>query len=102
MNSTYNVRVGRSREITGPYADREGKPMLEGGGTRLLWGQGRWKGPGHNAVFRDGSTDWLVYHSYDAEDSGAPKLRIEEMKWTAGGWPRATSMASEAQSATVR
>lgn len=90
--STYNVRVGRAGKITGPYVDRDGQPMLEGGGKRLLWGRERWKGPGHNAVYREKSADWLVYHSYDAEDRGTPKLRIEKMTWTADGWPEAPSM----------
>ena len=93
VNSTYNVRVGRSKAITGPYLDRDGVNMMDGGGTKLLWGAGRWRGPGHNAVFHAGNTDWLVYHAYDTEDRGAPKLRIERMRWTADGWPEAPSMA---------
>ena len=35
VNSTYNVRVGRSEHVEGPYVDRQGKQMLEGGGTEL-------------------------------------------------------------------
>lgn len=30
-DSTYNIRVGRARRVTGPYIDRTGKPMMEGG-----------------------------------------------------------------------
>lgn len=92
VRSTYNVRVGRSKEITGPYADKNGLPMLDGGGTRVLWGKGRWRGPGHNAVYQEKGADWLVYHSYDAEDFGASKLRIEKIKWSVDGWPGASSM----------
>jgi len=29
VNSTYNVVVGRSRKVTGPYVDKTGKPMTE-------------------------------------------------------------------------
>lgn len=94
VNSTYNVRVGRAKEITGPYVDREGAAMLDGGGTRVVWGEGRWRGPGHNAILHDGRTDWLVYHAYDAEDRGIPKLRIEKMRWSPDGWPQAPSMAA--------
>ncbi|MGW1804279.1 hypothetical protein [Streptomyces sp. NPDC002078] len=32
VNSTYKIRVGRSTSVTGPYTERTGKPMLEGGG----------------------------------------------------------------------
>jgi arabinan endo-1,5-alpha-L-arabinosidase len=92
VNSTYNVRVGRSKEITGPYMDRDGVVMLDGGGTRVVWGAGRWRGPGHNAVLHDGSAEWLVYHAYDAEDRGTPKLRIEKLHWSPDGWPEAPSM----------
>jgi arabinan endo-1,5-alpha-L-arabinosidase len=35
-NSTYNVVVGRASRVTGPYSDRAGKPMMEGGGTSVI------------------------------------------------------------------
>ncbi len=44
--SSYNIRVGRSADITGPYLDRNGVSMLGGGGTLLLQGGGNWRGPG--------------------------------------------------------
>lgn len=87
VDSTYNIRVGRSREVTGPYVDREGTPLLEGGGTLLLASQGRWRGPGHNAVFQDESGEKLVYHAYDAEFGGVPTLRIVPLVWDDEGWP---------------
>jgi arabinan endo-1,5-alpha-L-arabinosidase len=31
LESTYHVRVGRSKSITGPYVNREGVPMMQGG-----------------------------------------------------------------------
>lgn len=86
--STYNVRVGRASKITGPYVDRDGKPMLKGGGTLVRAGEERWRGPGHNAIYRENGTDWLVYHAYDAEDRGMAKLRIEQLQWDAEGWPQ--------------
>jgi arabinan endo-1,5-alpha-L-arabinosidase len=91
VESTYNIRVGRSAKITGPYVDREGKAMTEGGGTLVRSGSGRWRGPGHNAVYHENNRDWLVYHAYDADDNGVSKLRIEEMAWDAAGWPKMPS-----------
>lgn len=85
--STYNIRVGRSRRVTGPYVDRDGRPMNEGGGTPLIEGGTRWRGPGHPAVLRDAGRDLLVYHAYDAERRGMPTLRIRLFKWDAEGWP---------------
>lgn len=86
VNSTYNVRVGRSRNITGPYVDREGKSMMEDGGTPVLATSGRWIGPGHCGYLKDGRKEILVYHAYDAEDRGASKLRVGNLKWDKG-WP---------------
>ncbi len=44
--STYNIRVGRADRIEGPYLDRDGKDMLEGGGSLVLATTGRFIGPG--------------------------------------------------------
>ncbi|RYD25559.1 MAG: arabinan endo-1,5-alpha-L-arabinosidase, partial [Verrucomicrobiaceae bacterium] len=35
-NSTYEIRVGRSKKITGPYLDAEGRELSTGGGTVFL------------------------------------------------------------------
>jgi arabinan endo-1,5-alpha-L-arabinosidase len=91
VESNYNVRVGRSAQITGPYVDRDGKAMLEGGGTLLLSAYARWAGPGHNGIYQEGDTVWIVYHGYDTKQVGIPKLRIESLAWDAEGWPYAPS-----------
>ena len=31
VNSTYNIRVGRSKSVTGPFLDKDGKDMAQGG-----------------------------------------------------------------------
>lgn len=85
--STYHVRVGRSRRVTGPYVDRDGKPLLEGGGTLVIEGSGRWAGPGHCAVLQTKEGDRLVYHAYDSEWRGTPTLRINDLFWDVAGWP---------------
>ncbi|MEO6277300.1 arabinan endo-1,5-alpha-L-arabinosidase [Roseateles sp.] len=81
--STYNVRVGRARSVTGPYLDRDGKDMLDAGATPLLISGARWKGPGHQDVVGD----WLVHHAYDSERGGKPHLRFKRLSWTDDGWP---------------
>ena len=86
-DSTYNIRVGRARNVTGPYVDRSGKPMMEGGGTLVIAGTGRWAGPGHCSVLQDKDGDRLVYHAYDTEWHGVPTLRIASIRWDADGWP---------------
>jgi arabinan endo-1,5-alpha-L-arabinosidase len=46
VNSTYNIRVGRAKAAEGPYLDRDGKSLLDAGGTVVLAGEGRVVGPG--------------------------------------------------------
>jgi arabinan endo-1,5-alpha-L-arabinosidase len=88
--SSYNMRVGRSDSITGPYIDRGGKSLLEGGGTLIREGGARYKGPGHCSVLVEGDTCYLVYHAYDAQRAGMARLRIEPLQWSADGWPYVT------------
>ena len=88
--STYHVRVGRSRQVTGPYSDRSGRLMTEGGGTLVIEGGGRWAGPGHCAVLQTKGGDKLVYHAYDTEWRGTPTLRISDLYWDKEGWPTLT------------
>jgi arabinan endo-1,5-alpha-L-arabinosidase len=85
--STYKVSYGRSRAITGPYLDREGRPMLENGGSILISGGPRWKGPGGQSVIRNGDACVMVYHSYDTDNKGIPTLRISDLYWDADNWP---------------
>jgi arabinan endo-1,5-alpha-L-arabinosidase len=87
--STYQVMVGRSRLPAGPYVDAEDKPMLDGGGTLVLHGDERWRGPGHNGILTDGAKQWMVYHTYDMQHLTAQRiLQVRPLTWTADGWPR--------------
>ena len=61
--------------------------MLEGGGTLVLEGSGRYIGPGHNSILKDGDKDWLVYHFYDGDAKGVPTLGIRPLTWSDDGWP---------------
>ena len=84
--STYKMRVGRSEALIGPYLDKGGVPMTQGGGTLLLEGNADWHGVGHNAVCSFDGLDYLVFHGYDAKDKGRSKLRVEVLEWV-DGWP---------------
>ncbi len=87
LKSDYRIMVGRSRDVRGPYLDRDGKRMDHGGGTEVLHGSPRWAGPGHNSAYRFDGKDYLVFHAYDARDNGLPKLHVLPMRWDADGWP---------------
>lgn len=89
-DSTYSVRVGRSTTgPLGPYYDRDGVAMLNGGGTKILGSHGAIRGPGGQSVVHDPYTgqDLLVYHYYHRDLGGQPFLGINELVWE-NGWPR--------------
>jgi arabinan endo-1,5-alpha-L-arabinosidase len=85
--STYKIMVGRSKNLTGPYLDKAGAGLEQGGGTLVLQGDANWFGVGHNSVYTFDNTDYLVFHGYDAADKGRSKLRIATLGWDSQGWP---------------
>lgn len=89
VNSTYKLMVGRSRSINGPYLDRQGKSMLEGGGSVVLESNGPVRGPGHGGIFADRGKEYLIHHYYDARNRGIAAMQIREVVWTEDLWPTA-------------
>lgn len=86
-NSTYNVRVGRSKVVTGPYVDKDGKLLLNGGGTLIAKGDDEYYGKGHNSVYTFSGIDYLIMHAYSKRENGTPKLIVSTLKWDEAGWP---------------
>ena len=68
LKSNYRIVVGRSRSITGPYLDRDGRSLMDGGGTTVLASMSNQIGPGGQSV----AGGVLAYHYYDATAAGAP------------------------------
>lgn len=88
VHSTYRTMVGRSREVTGPYVDKTGKPLLDGGGSVLLVGNSRWVGPGGESLWMGPhGHDLIIYHAYDAK-TGRPSMQLSTVVWV-DGWPEA-------------
>jgi arabinan endo-1,5-alpha-L-arabinosidase len=90
VDSSYYTVVGRSQDVLGPYVDKSGKPMMEGGGTVVLAAAGndpRWVGTGHVGLVRDGVKDYIAYHAYDVDHGGRPTLRLAPVGWTEDEWP---------------
>ena len=88
VESSYNIRVGRSNSITGPYIDKDGINMVKGGGTVFLDAHGeilgdeRFVGPGHAGIYQhtDGK-EYFSHHFYDAksgDDSGDAPTTISK------------------------
>ena len=86
-DSTYKIMVGRSKDVRGPFLDKEGRSMANGGGTLLLGGNKDWPGRGGNSVYTFDGKDYLVFHAYEAADNGLQKLKIAEIEWDAAQWP---------------
>jgi arabinan endo-1,5-alpha-L-arabinosidase len=88
MNSTYQILIGRSKTIIGPYLDREGKDLAQGGGSPFLITAGEEIGPGHAGILSENGIDHLTYHYYGSRTNGVPTLGRRTLVWDAQGWPR--------------
>ncbi|KAH7101579.1 secreted arabinase [Auriculariales sp. MPI-PUGE-AT-0066] len=82
-SSTYNIRVGRSTSVSGPYVDVNGVALTSGGGTLVLGSHGSITGPGGQDVYQDSDGPILVYHYYNSQGSF---LGINKLNFTSG-WP---------------
>jgi arabinan endo-1,5-alpha-L-arabinosidase len=98
VNSTYNIRMGRSTSVTGPYLDQNGVNMVDNGGTLFQEATGKFTGPGHVGILSQGGSQWWSYHYYDANAwapqygaYGAPDLALVPLSWTSDNWPAFTN-----------
>ena len=88
VDSTYEIRVGRSRKITGPYLNAAGVDLSTGGGTLFLKTEGDRIGPGHPAFIGEKGATRMFYHYYDRQRAGLPTIGDLTLSWTDDGWPR--------------
>ena len=88
-NSSYNIRVGRSRTPTGPYLDHMGVPLLKGGGKLVVAGRDRVFGPGHFGLIDlgDGMQKFSMHYEADMDRSARSVLGIQPLLWK-DGWPQ--------------
>jgi len=91
LQSTYNIRVGRSTGITGPFLDRNNVNMLSSGGTLFLQTTGKFIAPGQVGIINENGTYYFGYHYLDADAGGAPTFDLEPLSWTSDGWPAFTN-----------
>lgn len=87
-NSTYNIVVGRSRQVTGPYVDNVGRDMLEGGGKMVLAARWRKAGAGHFGRFieEEGVEKMSCHWEADFDMGGRSVLAVYPLLWK-NGWP---------------
>lgn len=88
--SDYRTVVGRSKDLLGPYLNKDGQDMNQNGWTLVMGGNDIWAGPGHNAIIQvdDAGVEWILYHGYKKEiaDQGRFVL-LDRLYWTEDGWP---------------
>jgi len=87
-NSSYHIRMGRSRKVTGPFVDNLGIDMLQGGGKLFLASGGRFIGPGHFGLLElgDGVQKFSMHYEADLDRGGISVLDIRPLLWR-DGWP---------------
>lgn len=87
-NSTYNIVVGRSRDVTGPYLDNMGRDMLKGGGKMVLAAGHRRTGPGHfgRYIEEDGVEKMSCHFEADFDMGGRSTLAVLPLLWK-NDWP---------------
>ena len=87
-NSSYNIRMGRARKVTGPFIDNMGVDMLQGGGMLFLGSGGRFIGPGHFGLLDlgDGVQKFSCHYEADLDRGGISVLDIRPLLWR-DGWP---------------
>jgi arabinan endo-1,5-alpha-L-arabinosidase len=96
-NSEYNIRVGRSRAMSGPYVDKHGDALAKGGGSLFLAAHDHRIGPGHfgRVLDYDASADgseggperFSIHYEADVTRGGRSVLDIRPLLWSVDGWP---------------
>ncbi len=87
-SSSYNIRMGRSRKVTGPFLDNMGIDMLQGGGKLFAGASGRNIGPGHFGLLElgGGVEKFSLHYEAALDRGGVSVLDIRPLLWR-DGWP---------------
>ena len=102
-NSTYQVKMGWSTDVRGPYLDKDGINMYNGGGTLFMANQETFSkdgstriGRGHVGIIKgemlDGSyPDWVSYNYWlhNPPTSDGKRFGLQRLETDSDGWPKA-------------
>ena len=88
VNSTYNIVVGRSHKVEGPYIDNVGRDMIQGGGKMVIAAGDRVAGPGHfgRTIIDEGVEVMSCHYEADFDQGGRSVLGIRPLLWK-NNWP---------------
>lgn len=110
LKTDYCIRVGRSRNILGPFLDVNGKCLTEepdltsDPGFLIMagytWNEGKaYMAPGHNSVLcYDDGKNYIVYHIREkrfCQDPGPSLMQIRQFFWNEEGWPLVSAFTME-------
>lgn len=89
VNSTYQLVVGRSTSLFGPYVDKNGKEMMDNGYSVVIGPNERFVGNGHcSEIVQDNAgNDWILYHGVDKNAPHGRVLLLDQVKWDGNNWP---------------
>lgn len=89
VKSTYKLVVGRSKNLLGPYYDKNGKAMMQNGYSIVINSNSYFVGNGHNSeIVQDvDGKDWILYHGIDTAKPQGRVLLLDELKWDNERWP---------------
>ena len=90
-DSTYEIIVGRSQSVTGPYVDDSGTDLRDFGGTLVIAAESHDViGPGHAGIFEygtdDNKTQVFTHHYYPDDEVPWAYAHARTLTWE-DGWP---------------
>jgi len=88
LNSTYTTVVGRSRDLFGPYLDKQGQSMMENHHEVVIGQNEQFVGTGHNSEIVQDSKgqDWILYHAVSVANPKGRVLMLDQVRWD-NNWP---------------
>jgi arabinan endo-1,5-alpha-L-arabinosidase len=87
IESTYQVVMGRSKNLKGPYLNKLGASWVDNNYSLFMEGTYEEPGRGHNGFFTENDTTYIVYHAYTRSENGASLLNIKPVYMDEEGWP---------------
>lgn len=90
LKSTYRMVIARSKNLLGPYVDKNGNSTLSNNFSELLQASEETKGPGHcsEIVEDDKGKTWILYHGFQVANPDAGRcVYLDQIMWDNDGWP---------------
>lgn len=97
LSTKYNIRVGRSETIDGPYLDMFGKDMYGNEDNYPMIvapyrfnEHAGWQGVSHCTVFEDDGQFYVAHQGRPNNSMYSMDMHVRQLFWTEDGWPVAS------------